>query len=298
VEDEQEAPGLGLPGRHLSVLSFKLFAVDLDGTLVDGGGAAHPSDREAIVALAAKGVPTTIITGRLFSGTRHVASDIGTTRAVACVDGSHLVEAATGKDLHHGGLAGHHAVRLREILGRHAAAAFVFAQDQILYDERGAPHLSYLRTWSVDHVQTERVTEHAHWDDPRGVTALVGVGEQSDVASLEQEIRDALTSAVYTISFPIRRFAGEATFGLVVRAAGYSKGTALVWLAAHYDVRPEDVVAVGDWWNDVPMFESAGRSFVMAQAPEDVKRTATDRLAADSSTGGGIAEAAKRCGLL
>jgi hypothetical protein len=36
----------------------------------------------------------------------------------------------------------------------------------------------------------------------------------------------------------------------------------------------------------------------MAQAPEDVKQTATDRLDSDSSTGGGIAEAALRAGLL
>jgi hydroxymethylpyrimidine pyrophosphatase-like HAD family hydrolase len=87
-------------------------------------------------------------------------------------------------------------------------------------------------------------------------------------------------------------------WAMVVRASGYSKGTALVWLARHHGITPEEVVAVGDWFNDVPMFEAAGRSFVMAQAPEDVKQTATDRLDSDSSTGGGIAEAALRAGLL
>jgi hydroxymethylpyrimidine pyrophosphatase-like HAD family hydrolase len=50
-------------------------------------------------------------------------------------------------------------------------------------------------------------------------------------------------------------------------------------------------VAVGDWVNDVPMFHAAGRSFVMGQAPEHVKRSASDRLLADLHTGGGIAEA-------
>jgi hypothetical protein len=36
----------------------------------------------------------------------------------------------------------------------------------------------------------------------------------------------------------------------------------------------------------------------MAQAPEQVKEAATDRLEADTSTGGGVAEAAIRAGLL
>jgi hydroxymethylpyrimidine pyrophosphatase-like HAD family hydrolase len=54
------------------------------------------------------------------------------------------------------------------------------------------------------------------------------------------------------------------------------------------------VVVVGDWLNDLPMFEVAGRSFAMGQAPEDVKRAATDRLKADGMRGGGIAEAIRR----
>lgn len=298
MEDQQEAPGFGVPGHRFAVLSFKLLAVDLDGTLVDGSGAAHQADREAIHALAAKGIPTTIITGRLFSGTRHVARDIGALGAVACVDGCHLVHAGSGQDLLHGGLVGEGAERLREQLGGHPLAAYVFAHDQILYDDRGAAHLDYVRTWSIDHVRTERVTEHAHWTSSRGITGVVCAGEREHVLALEQGLRDALGDQVYVISFPIRRYAQESAWGMVIRAAGYSKGTALTWLAQHHNIRPDEVIAIGDWWNDVPMFEVAGRSFVMGQAPEDVKRTATDRLNADASTGGGIAEAALRAGLL
>jgi hydroxymethylpyrimidine pyrophosphatase-like HAD family hydrolase len=147
-------------------------------------------------------------------------------------------------------------------------------------------------------VRTERVTDHPHWEATRGITALVCVGDERVIQSLQSELRGALGQAVYAMAFPIRRFEARPDWAIVVRAAGYSKGTALHWLAGHYGVRPEEVVAVGDWFNDVPMFEAAGRSFVMGQAPERVKEAATDRLDADSSTGGGIAEAALRAGLL
>ena len=81
---------------------------------------------------------------------------------------------------------------------------------------------------------------------------------------------------------------------MVVRAAGYSKGTALTWLAQHYSVRPDEVVAVGDWLNDVPMF--GGGSLVRDGAGPRRREgePRTDRLNADTSTGGGIAEAALR----
>jgi hydroxymethylpyrimidine pyrophosphatase-like HAD family hydrolase len=298
VEDQQEAPGLGVSGARF-VLSFRLLAVDLDGTLLDAAGAVHQVDREAIETLAQRGIRTTIITGRLYSGTRHIATQLGASGAIACVDGSHLVDVASSQDLLHCGLSGNDATRLRDLLAsQEEIAAFVFANDQILYDERGLPYLAYVRTWSVDHVRTERVTEHPHWSLARGITALVCTGPQRAILDLEQGLRGSLGDAVYTIAFPVRRFEAESTWGMVVRAAGYSKGTALRWLARHYGVDPQEVVAVGDWFNDVPMFEAAGRSFVMGQAPERVKEAATDRLEADASTGGGIAEAAVRAGLL
>jgi hydroxymethylpyrimidine pyrophosphatase-like HAD family hydrolase len=279
-------------------VTFRLLAVDLDGTLIDAAGAVHAADREAIGALAARGIPTTIITGRLFSGTRRIAVDVGTTGAVACVDGCHVVEAASGVDLLHGSIVAEGAATLREVVDRPGLTTFVFANDQILYDDEGAPHLPYVRTWSLDHVRTERVTVHPHWEHARGITALVSLGTEQAIRGLETDLGRSLGRIVYTAAFPVRRLERLGMWAVVVRAAGYSKGTALVWLARHYGVRPAEVVAVGDWFNDVPMFEAAGRSFVMAQAPEDVKQTATDRLNADSSTGGGIAEAALRAGLL
>jgi hydroxymethylpyrimidine pyrophosphatase-like HAD family hydrolase len=77
-----------------------------------------------------------------------------------------------------------------------------------------------------------------------------------------------------------------------------TKGTALEWIARHEGIDASQVVAVGDWLNDIPMLRTAGRSFVMNQAPDEVKAVATDLLDADVSTGGGIAEAAERAGLL
>ena len=85
---------------------------------------------------------------------------------------------------------------------------------------------------------------------------------------------------------------------LLVRRAGVNKGTAVVWLAEHFGISLDEVIAVGDWVNDIPMFAVAGRSFVMGQAPPEVKAAANNQLNATVHTGGAIAEAAERCGLI
>jgi len=300
VEDQQEAPGLGVPDRRGRILKFRLLAVDLDGTLVDAAvNRAHVADREAIHRLAEAGIPTTIVTGRLYSGTRDIARDIGAAGAVACVDGCHLVDASTGSDLHHGGLAGELAARVREALARHRPTTFVFAADRIVYDDDGARHLGYVGTWSREQERAERVTDHASWDDERGVTATVSVGERAVIESVVEQLEREAPGKLQVIKFPVRSSnAYREAWALMVRAAGYSKGTALHYLAKHYGVGVEEIVAVGDWLNDIPMFEVAGLSFAMGQAPPEVKAKATHELASDASSGGGIAEAAMRAGLL
>jgi hypothetical protein len=59
--------------------------------------------------------------------------------------------------------------------------------------------------------------------------------------------------------------------------AGCSKGAALLRLAKSWGVRPEEMMAIGDNWNDVSMLEVAGRAMLMENAPEDLKTVAVER---------------------
>lgn len=94
------------------------------------------------------------------------------------------------------------------------------------------------------------------------------------------------------MSFAVSACPGK--YAVLVRAAGPSKGTALAELCQGIGCTVADAVAVGDWVNDVPMFEVAGRSFAMGGTPEHVRTKATDVLDAATGGGGGIAEAIKR----
>jgi len=81
---------------------------------------------------------------------------------------------------------------------------------------------------------------------------------------------------------------------VLVRTAGPNKGTALAELCRTAGCTLADAVAIGDWVNDIPMFEVAGRSFAMGTAPDAVRAKASDVLSATAFDGGGIAEAIRR----
>jgi hypothetical protein len=269
----------------------RLLGVDLDGTLLDRNGQPHDRDVRAILAALAGGVRVSIVTGRLYSGTRAVADLLGLSGAVACADGSHLVQAGSHATLLHLGVRGVEAAKLRGVLGRAKLAMFVFAKDAIGHDSEGMPFLGYVSTWSNDVRRAADVLEHELWRAEDGVTAVVALGSHEGVSQAVQDIRADLSHAVMVAMFPLRRGPHVGTWALIVRAAGGTKGTAMRFIAQHEGVDLADTVCVGDWVNDVPMFEVAGRSFAMGQAPDEVKSKATDVLSETTEQGGGVARA-------
>jgi hypothetical protein len=141
------------------------------------------------------------------------------------------------------------------------------------------------------------VTAASHWETEAGVAGVIAVGTKEEIEALVSGLAPA-AAFLAPVAFPVSRdgFAGH--WAMVARAAGATKGSALQWIAAHHGINVREVVAVGDWLNDVPMFRVAGRSFAMAHATDEVKAAATEHLRADVTTGGGIAEAAERAGML
>lgn len=245
-----------------------------------------------------RGIAVSICTGRMYSGTRHVARELGLSGPVACVDGSHIVDAANDRELATSTIHDDAASGLLSLLDVHRPVTFVFADDRVFHDEAGKEYLGYVRTWSDRVVELGDVLDPVHWGATPGMCALVTLGTEKQIRGAESAIHASHAERVQTTSFLVRRDGFQGLWGMVIRAAGVSKGTALEWMAERRGIAADEVVAVGDWLNDVPMMRAAGRSFVMAQAPDEVKAAATDLLEADTWSGGGIAEAARRCGLL
>ncbi len=234
----------------------------------------------------------------MYSGTRAVASALGVREPLGCIDGSHIVDAATGRELATAPLARDGVAGLFDALELHGPAAFVFSSDRVYFDEVGSGYLPYVTTWSDQTEQLGTALDRDHWDESRPISALIAIGEKQQVERVHDFIGEHHIERFQSAYFPIQRQAFDGTWGLVVRAARVDKGTALDWLAAHYGITPEEMVTVGDWYNDVPMLKRAGMSFAMAQAPDEVKAAAKAVLRTDIWQGGGLAEAAERAGLL
>ena len=217
---------------------------------------------------------------------------------IACLDGSHLVRVSDDHELVSHPFSAEGVEGLRRLLLEDRPTAFVLALDAIAYDAGGLPYLEYVKTWSRRVRCVSDVLDPSHWRASAAPTAVVLVGGESEIRRVREGISATPELGIQAVAFAVSRVGHAGRWGLVARRAGVDKGTAVEWMARHYDVPKSAVVAVGDWVNDIPMLRAAGRSFAMAQAPAEVLAAATDRLESDASQGGGIAEAAERAGIL
>jgi Cof subfamily protein (haloacid dehalogenase superfamily) len=267
-------------------MQYRLLALDLDGTLLRTDQRIDDADLAAITEVQAAGVTVTIVTGRLLSGATGAARACAINGAIACIEGSHLVELASGETLVHHGMDDTIAARVRGVFNGHGLTSFVFDASGIHHDHAGAPYAPYVKTWSPN---LRVVEEDVVWQTVP--LAAVAVGDAAAVAAA-RAVLDGHATQLFSVDFAVKGLPGK--HALLVRLAGPTKGTALTELCRRAGCSLDEAVAVGDWVNDIPMFEVAGRSFVMGSAPDAVRCKATDVLARTAGSGGGIAEAIRR----
>ena len=273
----------------LPCVSMKLFAMDLDGTLLDRDDGIHPADRAAIARAREQGVVVTIATGRLTSRTHPIARELRLDAPLVCADGGVLACGATERVLSRRALALPLVDHALELLDAHALSSFVFTAEAIHSCERGRAHHAYVRGWSHAITAHEDVRSAAALrGDAEAAIMLVGIGAPAVVDRVRAEL-ECFREQTDLISFDI---AGARVLRLM--AKGASKGAGLIELAARLGVALEHVAVAGDWYNDLSMFAVAGHSYAMPHAPARVKAAASCVLDDDAPRRGAIADALER----
>jgi Cof subfamily protein (haloacid dehalogenase superfamily) len=265
-----------------------MLVVDLDGTALNSERQVSDIDVEAAKKLASHGIPVTIATGRLYTGTDWVAKALGVRGTVAVMNGSELVDVDSGLATHGAYFASGIRAQSRDVLARHGLPTYLFESRRIHFGRNHEAYKSYLSIWTKHLTLHPDVFADSLWEQSSELLAIGVLGPTVQVKAAQEEIMATIPGLdAFAFSTPD----GE-TF-LKLRHGTDDKGTALGRLAADRGLTVDEVVAVGDWINDVPMLKVAGRSFVMAHAHPEVRAAAHDVLEA-SRQGGAIAEIAHR----
>jgi hydroxymethylpyrimidine pyrophosphatase-like HAD family hydrolase len=254
---------------------IKLLALDLDGTLLNSQGKVPDENREAIRAAEAAGVVVTIATGRRFRDARPVGLELELNGPMITHNGALLKFAETLETVEFS-LIDHETVLEVLRVGKGFGGDAMVSTDPhgkgtLLYDTvsmQNAPLRKYLywaRTLHGDRaensvVHVERLADVVGGSDVIHISFSGGceaMREMLDV--LGDELGETVT--ILPTTYP------HLDFTLIdILPPDASKGVGLEKLAASYGLTAENVMAMGDNYNDVEMLDFAGTPVVMGNA--------------------------------
>ena len=250
-------------------MRVRLIGIDIDGTLLDSRGQMPDANREAIHEAVAAGIHVALVTGRSYPFARPIADPLPP--AVTLIVSNGAIE----RDTNGGTLA-------RRLLDRDIAravldatqpfrdaAALIFDRDeerQVVFETMDWEQPNRKGYWSRNQSLIDRCVplELALTEDPIQVmfngaveqmralaVALDGTARNYAVSLTEYEHRDF---SLIDITSPLA-----------------TKGRALAWRAEQLGLSRDEVMAVGDNFNDLEMLMFAGVPVVMANAVEGLK---------------------------
>jgi Cof subfamily protein (haloacid dehalogenase superfamily) len=249
---------------------FRLAAIDLDGTLLRPDGTLSQRSRAALGHARAAGIRIVLVTARGPRSVRLLGAELGLDGSAICSNGAITLDLVTGEVVRTQPLGAEIAARLvRELRSRLPGILFAAESEEIVLEPGFA-------AWE--------------WEPPAGTRYADGLELVAEpVAKL---IVRHETHALEAIAEAARELAGDdaavtipGPWTVEISAAGVSKAAALAELCAGLGVAPEEVVAFGDYPNDLHMLEWAGHAVAVANAHPDVLRVA-DEIAASNADDG------------
>ena len=242
---------------------IRLIAIDLDGTLLNSRSEVSHANRQTMVSAVERGVQLLIVTGRRFHSAMRFVEHIPCPVTLISSNGARITD-SSGEVQYRNFLPRQIARQTLEIAQEYrpfAVAMFdmpgrgqVTMQDNALVD---GPLAWYLRN-SPDALAQVPDLVAAITANP--IQVMFG-GPPGRIESIETLLR---SSSVAGSVHPIwTKYLDRDVSILDVMNHGCSKGAALSLWATRCRVSPNEVMAIGDNYNDLEMLRFAGRPVVM-----------------------------------
>ncbi|WP_162927669.1 Cof-type HAD-IIB family hydrolase [Bacillus sp. Y1] len=246
-------------------LPYKMIVLDLDDTLLNDEHSLSKRNKEALMAAQELGVKVVLASGRPTFGMVSIAKDLQLDQYgsyILSFNGSKIINAKTNEEIFNSTISSDMAHRLYDLSKREGVAILSYKDESIVIEEPNEyadieATITGLPMQIVDQFKatiTEPVVKAMMLAHP---DILVNV-EQTLVKEVGKEV-SVFRSKPFFLEFT---------------ALNVTKGTSLHQLTQKLGIKAEEVIAIGDSYNDITMIEFAGLGVAMGNAPDAIKEIA------------------------
>ncbi len=250
-------------------LDIRLLVLDIDGTIAGQSNDIREPVKQAIRSAQAKGIQVAIATGRMYCSALRFHQEVGSTLPMLAYQGAWIQDPATQKIYQHLSVSRTTAEQLLDYFEtdglRSLLSVHFYINDQLYVREVTSETKIYAQRADIQPIPVGDLRKTLT-TEPTKVLAL-----SDDTAIIDQllgSLRKQYTPAELYLTKSVATFF-EATNPAV------NKGAAVRYLAEEIlGLKAQNVMAIGDNFNDVEMLEYAGLGVAMGNAPADVQAIA------------------------
>ncbi|EOC99912.1 Hydrolase (HAD superfamily) [Caldisalinibacter kiritimatiensis] len=267
-------------------MNYKLIAIDMDGTLLNSNKEISERNKKALKVATEKGVQVVISTGRIFTSARYYAKLLGLITPIISCNGAYVCEYHRKNVLYENPME---TVDFKEIIKTLQENDFYyhFYDNENFYTRELNYSSSSYYNWNKkqkpgDRINIEIIDNPMELVEEKELKIYKIVAVDKDREKLDY-IRKVLSKNKNI------EIVSSWSDNIEIMNKGVSKGKALEKLCKIYNISKEQVIAIGDNYNDIPMLEFAGTAVAMGNGEEDAKKIAD--IVTDTNDNDGVAKA-------
>ncbi|MBU9713116.1 Cof-type HAD-IIB family hydrolase [Evansella tamaricis] len=246
-------------------MNYKMIVLDMDDTLLLSNNTIGSHTKNALLKAQEKGVKVVLASGRPPAGMKKYAQELQLKKNgsfILAFNGAEIFDCQSDEELFSSRLSLDNIQELYRISQRENVYLHTFVGETII-TEKNNPYTEV--EGKLNKLPIKEVPNFLEFvKDP--VVKLLMCAEPEKLIQVEKKLKLELQGR-----FNIMR---SKPFFLEFLELGVSKGTSILQLIKQLGIKIDEVIAVGDSYNDLEMIELAGFGVAMGNAPDDIKEKA------------------------
>ena len=279
---------------------FKLMAIDLDGTSLNSFGEVSENTRKALQAAKERGVEVVLASGRPISSTESLAVELGVDNYLISGNGAAVYDIKEQKVVYDRFLTKEQVMKIAKLCDNNSFFYNVYTEDEVIASSLNYNVLFYHKE-NVKKIEERRthinvvqnIMEYIEQSGKEKFLKITVCDESQFIFnSIMKRLKEIEGIDVLETAYMSRKKIKDGTddvdiqyYYTEITNENVNKWSAIEYLLEKLDIKPEEVIAIGDNLNDKEMIENAGLGVVMGNSNPIMKGLANEIVADNNSEG-------------
>lgn len=278
---------------------YKLVAIDLDGTMLNQYGIVTQNTKEAVEKAQENGIETIIASGRPIDSIKMIAKEIKSKKYFISGNGAIIYNITNNEIIYENILKKQKVLDIIKICEENSIYYNIYTEKEIIAKSLQCNVLYYHKENAnkeeedKTHINiVENVYDYIADRDEKIVKITICDSNQTIFNSIMKKLKEIDEIEVLEVSHMSRKMIKQGTeeipieyFYTEISAKNVDKWNALKFLMEKMEIKPEEIIAIGDNINDKKMIENAGLGIAMGQSHPAIKEVANQITLSNNEDG-------------